>query len=149
MDRIKILITILAFLPETESQRPRPLPIPVIPQVPSRPLCASQFSLVNYACSLLPQASPMPPSLPSPPDDDYDSSHRHGHGHGHRHHRDGRQPTPEEDNCCRWLKEVDNECVCELLVRLPVFLSKPVHEYTVAVDDSCNVSFTCGGRLRP
>uniref|UniRef100_A0A6N2MD81 Uncharacterized protein n=1 Tax=Salix viminalis TaxID=40686 RepID=A0A6N2MD81_SALVM len=51
--------------------------------------------------------------------------------------------TPEE-NCCRWLNDVDAECVCELLVHLPPFLSKPPHEYTVKIDDSCTVSYSCG-----
>ncbi|KAK2649235.1 hypothetical protein Ddye_016724 [Dipteronia dyeriana] len=172
MDRIKIhslalLLVILAILPETESQRHRPLPLPMVPSVPPRPLCVSQFSLVNYACAMLPYSPappvsppspPLRPTPPSPPDDDVESSRRHGHGHGHGHrhrhrHRhgygDGHQATPQEENCCRWLKEVDNECVCDMLVHLPAFLSRPIHQYSVIVDDSCNVTFTCGGRLRP
>ncbi|KAL5796756.1 hypothetical protein ACOSQ2_001576 [Xanthoceras sorbifolium] len=164
MNRIKIhslalLMVILALLPETQSQRPRPMPIPTVPLVPPGPLCASQLTLVNYACSMLPSSPalpmshpspPSPPSLPSLPDDGYDSRHIHGceQGHGHR-HRNGRQATREQENCCRWLREVDNECVCDLLVHLPLFLSKPIHAYTVHVDASCNVTFTCGGRLRP
>ncbi|KAJ6401170.1 hypothetical protein OIU84_016560 [Salix udensis] len=121
---------------------------------PQRPLCASQIALVNYACgSLLP--APPAASLPSATaaSDDHNSHgnrHEHGHGHGHRHgHRHGGSRghghggTPEE-NCCRWLNDVDAECVCELLVRLPPFLSKPPHEYTVKIDDSCTVSYSCG-----
>ncbi|KAJ4727511.1 putative Tetratricopeptide repeat-like superfamily protein [Melia azedarach] len=193
---IAIFVTILAVLPRMKCQlRPRPLPIP-LPLPPPRPLCASQFSLVNYACGMLPY-SPAPPVSPPPPphhphhpppkhphhpppkhphhggDDDDDGNddsdhhdgggddddnndgnyhdeledrigHSYRHGHGHRH-----RSTPEERNCCRWLKEVDPECVCDLLVRLPVFLARPVHAYSVIVDGACNVTYTCSGRLRP
>ncbi|XP_031263757.1 annexin B11-like [Pistacia vera] len=152
-------------------------PKPLTPPIPVHPLCVSQFRLANYACSMLPYspAPPLPPNppTPSPPPDDH-SSHRHGHGHGHGHehehghghghghghehghghghghkhrHHHGSGETPQEGDCCRWLKEVDNECVCDLLVHLPVFLARPVHEYNVIVDESCNVTYSCSGRL--
>eukprot|EP00258_Populus_trichocarpa_P024101 XP_024440120.1 uncharacterized protein LOC18105302 [Populus trichocarpa] len=123
-----------------------------LPQ-PQRPLCVSQLALVNYACGTLLPAPPAT-SLPSataalPADDDNNHGHRHGHGHRHRngHRRGGRHGHNHggmlEQNCCRWLSDVDPECVCELLVRLPPFLSKPHHEYTVKINDSCSVSYSC------
>ncbi|KAJ4829139.1 hypothetical protein Tsubulata_011829 [Turnera subulata] len=87
--------------------------------------------------------------------------HGHGHGHGHRHRKShgsghghgqgfheggvGYSESPEERNCCRWLKDVDDECVCELLVHLPSFLARPLHEYSVVADPTCNVTFSCVG----
>ncbi|XP_074274990.1 uncharacterized protein LOC141599019 [Silene latifolia] len=124
-----------------------------------RPLCISQFALVNHACSMLPYSPvsppspppPPPPQAPSPPDspdtpcppDDCQSRHRHHHRH--RHNNSPNNPTVQE--CCRWLKEVDTQCVCDLLVRLPVFLARPVHAYTVEVDSHCSVTYTCPGRM--
>ncbi|KAL4572066.1 hypothetical protein LXL04_018835 [Taraxacum kok-saghyz] len=70
--------------------------------------------------------------------------HHHRHGHGHRRHR----LSPVEQQCCKWLAQVDDECVCELLGRLPPFLARPVHEYTVRVAGSCNTTYTCGAQLR-
>ncbi|KAK2363629.1 hypothetical protein QL285_088589 [Trifolium repens] len=176
-----------------------------------RPLCPSQFALVNYACGRLPfsPAAPPepvepPPAPPSPDDDGGDDdggdddddddddggdddggdddggddggddlargthhrNHghgngrghgqghgkghgqghgRHGHRHRHRHHRRGK--TPEEENCCRWAKEVDNQCVCELLVRLPPFLVRPPHKYTLTIGEDCEVTYSCGGPI--
>lgn len=152
-----LFVSVLAALPQMECQLgPRPLPRPI---PPPRPLCASQLALANYACSMLPYSPALPvtpPSPPSPevppppPDDDESVQSSHGHRHGHRHrHRGSHEETPEEESCCRWLKQVDNECVCDLLVRLPVFLARPVHKYTVIVDDSCNVTYSCSGRLHP
>ncbi|KAK7336733.1 hypothetical protein VNO77_17279 [Canavalia gladiata] len=151
---ITIALTFLALVPEMESQ--------IIPQfftVPSktpRPLCASQFALVNYACSRLPFIHGVPPapssssdSPPSPEDEEghknhhkNESSHSHRHRHKHRHHE-----TPDEENCCRWAKEVDNECVCELLVRLPPFLVRPLHRYTLNVGESCEITYSCGSPI--
>ncbi|KAK4355541.1 hypothetical protein RND71_024512 [Anisodus tanguticus] len=121
---------------------------------PTRPLCPSQFALVNHACSLLPfvgvpppsppsppPPSPPPPSPPSPPERRHRHRHRHVRHHVHK-------ETPVEEDCCRWLKQVDIECVCDLLVRLPLFLSRPVHQYTVMVDPSCNATFQCGSRIK-
>ncbi|XP_010039258.2 proline-rich protein 13 [Eucalyptus grandis] len=160
----------------TPSLMPLPLPLPP-PQRP-QPLCASQFALVNHACSMImpkPAPPPAPPSppltppgpLPPPPCPDDESQRGHGHGHGHhnrtcqehrrghghhhrhQHGRHGDEPSPAEQDCCKWLKEVDSECVCDLLVRLPSFLTRPIHVYTVTVPDLCNVTFFCGGRLHP
>lgn len=153
---LTLFLIFLAISPETtESQRHGPLPIQF---VPPRPLCASQFTLANYACAYLPyiSAPPLPPPAPptpGPPEPSNESrEHSSGHG-GRRHHGHGhRSDTPatqEEQNCCRWLKEIDTECVCDLLVHLPVFLAKPVHAYTVSLHPACNVTYLCGGRIRP
>ncbi|KAI3460864.1 hypothetical protein Pfo_017527 [Paulownia fortunei] len=143
MDRaitLKLLasIVLLILYPKAESQwfprRPTP---PINPA----PLCATQLALVNRACSMLPCTPVPPPSPPSPPSPDGPDSrhhHRHGHGHGHGHE------TPAEEECCRWLKEVDSLCVCDLLVHLPPFLTRPVHNYTIVVDYVCDVTFECG-----
>nr|KYP43223.1 hypothetical protein KK1_035364 [Cajanus cajan] len=128
------------------------VPIPTTP----RPLCASQFALVNYACSRLPFRHGVPPDSQSPPpppddeeghndnnkDDNHNHSHKHRHGHKHRHHQ-----TPDEDNCCRWAKEVDNQCVCELLARLPPFLIRPLHQYTLDIGESCHITYSCGSPI--
>ena len=113
----------------------------LIPMPPRRPLCVSQLALVNYACGSLLLAPPATTSLPPstvvfPADDDNNHGHRNGHRHGHG--------GTQEDTCCRWLNDVDDECVCQLLVRLPPFLSRPRHEYTIKIDDYCTVSYTCG-----
>lgn len=83
-------------------------------------------------------------------DDDSGDDH-HNHHHHHRHHRhrhrQGHSASDVEDECCRWLKEVDDECVCGLLLRLPPYLSKPEHDYTVIVNDDCEVTFECPGKF--
>ncbi|XP_024968615.1 lateral signaling target protein 2 homolog [Cynara cardunculus var. scolymus] len=74
--------------------------------------------------------------------------HRHDHHkHSHSHHK--HRMSPIEQQCCKWLAQVDDECVCELLGRLPPFLARPIHEYTVRVAGSCNTTYSCGpGLLR-
>ncbi|KAJ8898662.1 hypothetical protein K2173_004696 [Erythroxylum novogranatense] len=115
-------------------------------QPSQRPLCASQFALVNYACAALPYMPPSPPSPPPPEEDSHENGHGHRHRRRHRHHH---HETQNEENCCRWLKELDDECVCDLLIHLPPFLSRPAHAYSIIVDDACNVTYSCGGRLIP
>lgn len=148
--KLLAIILILQLYPKAaESQWIPHLPPPVNPT----PLCASQFALVNRACAILPYtpvpppSPPAPPSPPSPDGPENRNRHRHRHGHGHRHRRHGYRETPAEEECCRWLKEVDDVCVCDLLVHLPAFLTRPVHNYTVVVDDICDVTFECGSRL--
>ncbi|GAB2276282.1 hypothetical protein Dimus_011014 [Dionaea muscipula] len=135
---------------------------------PSPPrLCMTQLALVNHACSTIPYV-PLPPHPPSNDlplaaayslhghgDDQPSSSCRrriHSRHHG-GHRRQSRhdqhveyQETPAERECCRWLNAVDNECVCDLLARLPVFLSGPLHNITVSVDQGCFVTYQCPGR---
>ncbi|CAN6899801.1 unnamed protein product [Brassica oleracea] len=79
-------------------------------------------------------------------DNSHRRHHRRRHHHHHHHHRH-REETYAQQECCKWVKQMDNECVCDLLVRLPPLLAKPAHNYTVFVDESCIVTFTCGGRL--
>ncbi|CAK9151048.1 unnamed protein product [Ilex paraguariensis] len=146
MDRVNIfkLAFFMAFLVlnlKTECQRVQ------LPPIAPRPLCISQFALVNHACAALPFNTGAPPSRPSPPPSSFsppEHEHRHRHAHGHRHH--GHRETTIEQNCCQWLKDVDNECVCDLLLHLPPFLSRPIHQYTVMVDDSCNGSIPHRGK---
>lgn len=112
--------------------------VPTLPPFAPRPLCMSQFALANQACHFLPFNPVPPPSRPSPP-----SLPGHGHRHGHSGRQSQHQETPVEQECCRWVKEVDSECVCDILVRLPLFLAKPMHRYIVHVDASCNVTYQC------
>jgi len=157
-------LTLLAIVPKIESE--------VRPTTPTnqRPLCASQFALVNYACGRLPftpGAPPAPLEPPPAPDDDggdddggdddggndeghknHHRDHGHGHGHSHKHgHKHRRHQTAEQENCCRWAREVDNQCVCELLVRLPPFLVRPLHLYTLNIGEDCEITYSCGGPI--
>nr|ACG46563.1 aspartic acid-rich protein [Zea mays] len=66
--------------------------------------------------------------------DDDDDDHDH-HDEELRAYRD----------CCRWLKEVQKDCVCEALLRLPPFLVKPQHTYVVRVGRTCKITYRCGG----
>jgi hypothetical protein len=43
------------------------------------------------------------------------------------------------------MKEVEPDCVCEALLRLPAFLVKPQHKYTVRVGRACKFTYRCGG----
>ncbi|KAK8485761.1 hypothetical protein V6N11_037032 [Hibiscus sabdariffa] len=159
-----------------------PIQLPIMPPIPRRelppphlrPLCASQLTLVNYACGTI-------PLVPSPflsfdiPDEGNENGnetessrlgdgngtrtrhegerhnkrrHKHRHKHRHRHRHKPKKITPEQDYCCRWLKMVETDCVCDVLVHLPLFLSWHLHRYTVSVGEACRVTFLCGGRLR-
>ncbi|KAJ0520302.1 putative bifunctional inhibitor/plant lipid transfer protein/seed storage helical domain superfamily [Helianthus annuus] len=88
-------------------------------------------------------------------DHDRDHGHKRGHGrkqqrqhpHHHRHHHRHRA-TPVEEQCCKWLSQVDDQCVCELLLHMPPFLARPVHRYSVIVGKACNITYSCGSRIR-
>ncbi|KAL8192051.1 hypothetical protein R6Q57_028172 [Mikania cordata] len=88
-------------------------------------------------------------------DNGQNQSHVHKHGH-HRHdhhnhvhsHHHKHKMSPAEQQCCKWLAQVDDECVCELLGRLPPFLVRPIHEYTVRVAGSCNTTYSCVSQFR-
>ncbi|KAF5731516.1 hypothetical protein HS088_TW18G00194 [Tripterygium wilfordii] len=108
------------------------------PSVPQQPLCVSQVALVNYACAMLPIPPGSPPFSPTLDLQDYDHERRGSQYHG----------SAVEQNCCRWLNNVDAECVCAMFVRLPSFLARPAHEYTVIVHNSCNVTYTCQGGVK-
>uniref|UniRef100_A0A7N0UFW2 Bifunctional inhibitor/plant lipid transfer protein/seed storage helical domain-containing protein n=1 Tax=Kalanchoe fedtschenkoi TaxID=63787 RepID=A0A7N0UFW2_KALFE len=112
---------------------------------PEHPLCLTQIGLLNHACAVIPIHSVPPPPPPSPPPANltgHGRRHRHRRSHRHHHHH-----TPAEEECCRWLQQVDTECICELLVRLPIFLARPLHQYTLTVDDTCRVNYTCPSRI--
>ncbi|XP_042488899.1 uncharacterized protein LOC122069033 [Macadamia integrifolia] len=135
-----------------------------------RPLCMSQFALVNHACSLLPFRYRIP-HLPVTKDAGHEQvqvqqkkqedqaqlegecDHEHGHEHEnresvrHRHsHRHHHEHLDVEVDCCRWLKEIDTICVCEVLFHLPPFLQAPKHSYTVSVGEECEITYPCPGR---
>ncbi|GMI66541.1 hypothetical protein HRI_000323400 [Hibiscus trionum] len=129
---------------------PSNLPMPRVSAPPS-PLCASQINIVNFACGGLP-LSPFSP--PPPRRDSHGGRNSHGHSRrrssSHRHRRRHRQRgSDRQDYCCQWLRQVDNECVCDVLAHLPPFLSRPNHHYTLAIGDTCTIRFSCGGRLVP
>ncbi|KAJ4954391.1 hypothetical protein NE237_011174 [Protea cynaroides] len=161
--------TTSAYLQSMSSSRERIEPV-LIPKVMSTPptslspLCINQFALVNHACAML----PFRPYIPHPPEtkdeDDQpeqqqeqqeEKDHSHGHGlkqisHRHRlhHHQHHRHHMGIEIDCCRWLKEVDTVCVCEVLLHLPVFLRAPKHTYRVLVSDECDVTYSCPGIIK-
>lgn len=107
-----------------------------------RPLCVSQLALANYACGRLPVTPRIMRDFPTIETKD---QHRHEHEHSHRHRQGGSHESPA-GNCCRWLYDLDDECVCDLLIRLPAFLAAPVHEYTVIIGNACKVTYQCNGR---
>ncbi|CAI0576993.1 unnamed protein product [Linum tenue] len=82
-------------------------------------------------------------------DDDDNDDDEDGGGGGGGMERDQRPASPAENNCCKWVGDVDDECVCELLFRLPTFLARPIHEYTIIVSEWCKITYSCGGRPRP
>lgn len=156
---LKILATFLLLLtlyptnPQGQwlPHRPPPHPLPLPQPESPKPLCVSQLALVNRACTLLPYAQVPPPAPPSPELGEGGEEESGGGGHHHHHHNhhrgDGYMETPEEEECCRWLKQVDTVCVCDLLVHLPPFMTRPLHEYKVIAHDSCEVTFECASRL--
>ncbi|XP_074347351.1 uncharacterized protein LOC141686200 [Apium graveolens] len=144
------LTSFLLFLVMNPKIECFPIRPPLAPIVPT-PLCDAQIAVASSACSMMPFSTFPPPSplsqdLPapspnSPPSPLHRSRHRHSHGHVVH------SQTPAEQECCHWVRAIDNECVCNVLVHLPVFLSKPTHTYNVITDPSCNIAYTCPGRL--
>ncbi|XP_058770860.1 uncharacterized protein LOC131644389 [Vicia villosa] len=154
---LTLALTFLAFVQKTESHIGPP--VIHLPPPSLRPLCGPQLTLVSYACGMLsftrgsPPSPTPPPSFPSSLDNDeghqghHDEGHQnHNHTHGHRHRRRHHR-TSQEDNCCRWARDIDSRCVCEILVKLPLFLTRPLHEYTVVIGESCTVTYSCGGPI--
>lgn len=161
MGRSKILLfsiaLFLALITDTEGQwQP--------PEVAPRPLCASQIALANYACAMLPYSTVLPPPPPSPvlsdshkrqgshPSHNHQHEHHHpshNHRHEHHHRHQHRIPlSPLEENCCKWVQQLDSECICGLLSRLPVFLGRPQHNFSVTVGGSCDATYSCGGGMK-
>ncbi|XP_047309320.1 mastermind-like domain-containing protein 1 [Impatiens glandulifera] len=158
---------LLMLIRTSKSQLIPKFPFPSPPLAP-RPLCLQQITLANHACGLLPYFTLPPPSPPPPaphpphsntPPHHHDPRHHHHHHHHHRSHHDGDHTRPSrhrkhrhrrhheesliEEECCRWLKELDSECVCSLLFRLPKFMVRPLHQFTATVEDICNVTYHC------
>lgn len=79
-------------------------------------------------------------------DQEHKKDHDHKRRHHHHHHR--YINTPVEEQCCKWLAQVDDQCVCELLVHLPPFLARPVHNYAVEIGKACHFTFACGSGFR-
>ncbi|CAK9310005.1 unnamed protein product [Citrullus colocynthis] len=152
-----------ALITETEGQwQP--------PDVAPRPLCASQIALANYACAMLPYSTVLPPPTPSLSLSDnhesqstpspshthrHEHQHRHWHEHQHRHRHEqehGHQHkiplSPLEENCCKWVQQLDSECICGLLSRLPAFLERPQHNFSVTVGSSCDATYSCRGGIK-
>ena len=149
--RLALIAALLALISKSNSQYPPAFRVPAYPA--PRPLCLPQFLLVNRACSRLPYSSvppssptSPPPLTPSPPSPPSPSSPPSRHHHRHR-HGSPYQDSPEEEECCRWLKQIDNQCVCDLLVYLPDFLAKPRHNFTVSVAQDCTVTYQCPSRV--
>ncbi|ERN12360.1 hypothetical protein AMTRI_Chr01g114750 [Amborella trichopoda] len=113
-----------------------------------RPLCISQFALASSACALIPFNPPTDHSHDHDHDHDHDDhhhDHHHHHDYGHHghHHDHGHHRRHHASSCCRWLRQIDNACVCHVLNRLPVFLSKPSSSITLTPDEYCSVTYRC------
>ncbi|KAG5063159.1 hypothetical protein JHK85_004342 [Glycine max] len=142
VENAEVLLDVPLIIQRMESQ----IMPPVIPFPPPslHPLCLSQLALVSYACAMLPPTTTPPPSPltspPSPSSPSDDEGHRNDQNHGHH-------QTSQEENCCRWAKEMDNQCVCEFLLLLPPFLTRPLHQYSISIGESCNATYSCGGPI--
>ncbi|KAG9134015.1 hypothetical protein Leryth_004715 [Lithospermum erythrorhizon] len=154
MEKAKILklVVLLAFLMLVFADPPAPSE-----DYSTRPLCQSQFMLVNHACATIPfnpvpvpvPSTPEQPGRPLPPSPAHPDIYMHRHRNHRRHEkRDLYAESPAERECCRWLNTVDDECICDILVHLPTFLSRPVHEYTVTLTETCRVTFSCPSRVK-
>ncbi|WOG83703.1 hypothetical protein DCAR_0102880 [Daucus carota subsp. sativus] len=146
--KLAIFSLFLVMNPKIECLPRRQTPGPPLAPIRPTPLCDAQIAVASSACSMMPFSTIPPPTplsldSPSPSPESPPPSHRHRHRHRHPGHRQ----TPVEHECCHWVRAIDSVCVCNLLVYLPVFLSKPAHRYTVITDPSCNVAYTCPGRL--
>lgn len=122
-------------------------------QAKAQALCYSQFALANEACSFLrPGRSAQDEPKPDPKDEHTLAPLRDGHHHHHDHRNsdDGnhdRRADPTDSACCRRLSTIDNACVCQVLARLPPFISRPTHSLIISPVKGCDVSFQCDGLL--
>ncbi|KAI0510419.1 hypothetical protein KFK09_011020 [Dendrobium nobile] len=81
-------------------------------------------------------------------DDDHkhhDRPHKHKHDHANDPDHDRQNIPMAYKNCCKWLEVVDHECVCEALLKLPPFLVKQSHEYTMMIEKACKFNYKCNG----
>ncbi|KAI3800992.1 hypothetical protein L1987_29092 [Smallanthus sonchifolius] len=144
-----------AYLPSSRTPPPPPLPFaPVFPPPPPPPGRHEQIHTHGHR-----HKHGHSHGVEQGDGNGQNQSHVHKHGHDHGHHRHGHHDhvhghhhkhkmSPVEQQCCKWLAQVDDECVCELLGRLPPFLVRPLHEYTVRVAGSCNTTYSCGAQFR-
>ncbi|XP_010256204.1 PREDICTED: uncharacterized protein LOC104596643 [Nelumbo nucifera] len=125
---------------------------------PPHPLCISEIALVSNACAFVPiehhltqltatrtthrgNQEELVNEQQRQQEHDNEDDRQEGHRRRNYHH-DG----PSEE-CCRWLREVDSMCVCQLFVPMPTFLRRPLHSYTIMVDHTCKVVFKCPQQL--
>lgn len=116
----------------------------IIMQAIAQALCLSQFALANEACSFVQPTSPNENKRIiklQPSHDDHQHRHRGHHHHHHEHHGD----DPKDSACCRRLMGIDNACVCQIIARLPKFITKPKHVVKLSPSKGCEVSFECAG----
>lgn len=156
--RFNPLLMISAFLVlmhTLKSEFAPPTPNPRTP-APFHPFCISQFALANHACASVaygPVSHPFSAQNDSVLFDKLSHGGHHSEGHEHRHHRRRRHnhhhnlEAEAAKECCRWMKAIDDFCICDMLIRLPNFLSRPVHRLMVVIDDGCKVVYKCPGRL--
>ncbi|KAH7654841.1 Bifunctional inhibitor/lipid-transfer protein/seed storage 2S albumin protein [Dioscorea alata] len=130
---------------------------------PSNPYCLPQYAHANWACySVLfdkPSNGPSSDdhvavsvehlsvkSTPSGSVDAMTSRRNRRHGRTDRVNDDDDDDDDKrgDDECCHALERVDNECVCDALTKLPLFLTVAEHDYRIKVRSSCNVTFECG-----
>lgn len=74
--------------------------------------------------------------------------HRHGNGNGHRQRREhghGQGHRQRETAAGGWMRLMRHACAWADLLRLPPFLVKPKHQYSIKVGDTCERTFKCPG----
>lgn len=110
--------------------------------VQAQTLCLSQFALATEACTTsyaVPGGQNVNVTRSVNEIELSDENHRSHHHHPI--HDDDPQDTP----CCRRLMGIDNACMCQILSRLPKFITKPKHTLTLMPIKGCDVSFECDG----
>ncbi|KAJ1704538.1 hypothetical protein LUZ63_004317 [Rhynchospora breviuscula] len=108
--------------------------------VEAQTLCLSQFALATEACSTSYQV-PGPAKVNATKSINEIEPTDERHHHHHPINDDDPQDTP----CCRRLTGIDNACMCQILARLPKFITKPKHTLTLSPIKGCDVSFECDG----
>ncbi|PKA61456.1 hypothetical protein AXF42_Ash014373 [Apostasia shenzhenica] len=87
-------------------------------------LCLSQFALANEACGFV---------------GPHTASNVKAHDH-HRHHH----KNPEGSACCRRLAGIEDACICQMMSKMPAFITKPKHTVTIVPTEGCEVTYECG-----
>ncbi|KAJ0985767.1 hypothetical protein J5N97_004123 [Dioscorea zingiberensis] len=99
---------------------------PAITQANAQALCYSQFMLANEACSFVRKSS--------------EEGMEHQQQVGLVSSGGGANPT--DSPCCRRLTGIDNACVCGVLARLPIFITRPQHVITLSPANGCEIQHT-------